>query len=319
MAVVPKNTDLPRVILCGLPHCGKTSIVKVVFDKLQPHETMFLDSSLKNETLLVNRSALLTYRVVDFLSAGFSTSSFEDAELTDLHKNCAVVFVLDAQQEPYKDAITAAKRMMELLTARSKEQFNLHVLIHKVDGDKFYNDEMKKDMLQEIRGKMGSDMTENLAAREIKYHLTSIYDHTIFETFSKIIQGVIPRLSILEECIDTLALNSRMEKAFLFDMVSKLFIAEDSQRVFTQAYEICADMIDVVIDVCSIYGEDGKTTNSKTYMHLGQYVLYHKEVEKTLALVCILQEDTFDRRHLIDYNIGVFQEVLKEILATPDS
>eukprot|EP00971_Amphidinium_carterae_P043867 863270-Amphidinium_carterae.1 len=104
-----------------------------------------------------------------------------------------------------------------------------------------------------------------------------------------------------------------MEKAFLFDMVTKMFIAEDSQRVFTQAYEICADMIDVVIDVCSIYGENGETTNSSSVINLGdQYVLYHREVEKCLALVCILRLDHFDRRHLLDYNISVFQEVSQD-------
>ena len=52
----------------------------------------------------------------------------------------------------------------------------------------------------------------------------------------------------------SIAQNSGIEKAFLFDMVSKIYIATDSSPVDMQSYELCCDMIDVVIDVSCIYG-----------------------------------------------------------------
>ena len=48
--------------------------------------------------------------------------------------------------------------------------------------------------------------------------------------------------------------NSGIEKAFLFDVVSKIYIATDSSPVDMQSYELCCDMIDLVIDVSCIYG-----------------------------------------------------------------
>jgi Ras-related GTP-binding protein C/D len=48
--------------------------------------------------------------------------------------------------------------------------------------------------------------------------------------------------------------NSAIEKAFLYDVVSKIYIATDSSPVDMQSYELCCDMIDVVIDVSCIYG-----------------------------------------------------------------
>lgn len=48
--------------------------------------------------------------------------------------------------------------------------------------------------------------------------------------------------------------NSAIEKSFLFDVVSKIYIATDSTPVDMQSYELCCDMIDVVIDVSWIYG-----------------------------------------------------------------
>lgn len=48
--------------------------------------------------------------------------------------------------------------------------------------------------------------------------------------------------------------NSAIEKAFLYDVVSKMYIATDSTPVDMQSYELCCDMIDVVIDISWIYG-----------------------------------------------------------------
>ena len=48
--------------------------------------------------------------------------------------------------------------------------------------------------------------------------------------------------------------SCNMEKSFLFDVVSKVYIATDSNPVDMQSYELCSDMIDVVIDVSCIYG-----------------------------------------------------------------
>ena len=58
-------------------------------------------------------------------------------------------------------------------------------------------------------------------------------------------------------CADTRCLHTQscgIEKAFLFDVVSKIYIATDSNPVDVQSYELCSDMIDVVIDVSCIYG-----------------------------------------------------------------
>merc|ERR1711912_225181 len=96
---------------------------------------------------------------------------------------------------------------------------------------------------------------------QLTFHCTSIYDHSIFEAFSKVVQKLIPQLPYLEQSLDLLITQSRMEKAFLFDVVSKVYIASDPQPVDLQSYELCSDMIDVVIDVSCIYGlaEDGNS------------------------------------------------------------
>ena len=45
-----------------------------------------------------------------------------------------------------------------------------------------------------------------------------------------------------------------MEKVYLFDVVSKTYLATDSSPIDMQNYAICSDMIDVYIDISCIYG-----------------------------------------------------------------
>lgn len=52
-----------------------------------------------------------------------------------------------------------------------------------------------------------------------------------------------------------------MQKVFLFEMKSKAYLASDSAPVEPQNYAICADMIDVVIDISLIYGYVGINGN----------------------------------------------------------
>ena len=86
------------------------------------------------------------------------------------------------------------------------------------------------------------------------FHLTSIYDHSIFEAFSKVVQKLIPQLPTLENLLDIFNKGSMVEKSFLFDVASKIYVATDGTPVHVQTYELCCDMIDVVLDISCIYG-----------------------------------------------------------------
>ena len=102
--------------------------------------------------------------------------------------------------------------------------------------------------------------------------------------------------------MDTLIQRSNIQKAFLFDVISKIYIATDSSPVNMQHYEICSELIDVLIDVTCIYGVDDEDKGSKfdkkssSFIRLGNtnpsenIVLYLREVDKCLALVCLINE-----------------------------
>lgn len=313
MEEINSETDPSKfVLLCGPQRSGKTSILKVVFQKMSPHETLFFEPTQKTEITSVKRNDLVTFKVFDFPGSHY----FDDSEAAVFNKTGAVVFVIDAQEEPYTQALESASKIIEV-AHRVNPKISFDILIHKVDGDQFFSDDHKTEITKDIQMKLSEELSDKVDAH-MTFHCTSIYDHTIFEAFSKVVQKLIPQLPYLEQMLDLLITNSRMDKAFLFDVVSKVYIASDPQPVDLQSYELCSDMIDVVIDVSCIYGyadgQDPKESKSCCVIHLcNGTLLYLKEVDRCLALVCILREENFDRQHLLDYNIQEFKKALQKI------
>ena len=80
---------------------------------------------------------------------------------------------------------------------------------------------------------------------------------------SKVVQRLFPFVKQIQSMLDALIQSSRIEKAFIFDLVSKIFIATDSNPTdILSHYEICSELIDVLIDVSCIYGDNSQSTFS---------------------------------------------------------
>jgi len=199
-------------------------------------------------------------------------------------------------------------------------KLNFHVLIHKVDGDNYLSDDHKNECQREIK----KSITDELAESQIKprYHMTSIYDHTIFAAMSQIVQGLSPQLPHLEKLLNQLIASCSIEKAFLFDVISKIYVATDSSPADIQTYELCSDMIDVVLDVSNIYGlKGGKEdpwafdADSASIIKLSNnYVLTLPEVHKFLALVCLMRAQSYSKTGLVEYNFSQVKSTLNALL-----
>ena len=330
------SSSRPRLLLMGARRCGKSSIQKVVFHKMSPHETLFLESTNDIRVRDISTSALLQFHLLDF-PGGFDFADRRSAITPDkiFRRSGTLVFVIDAQDDEnqFSESIDYF-----LSLARQAYGINpaLHfaVLIHKVDGEAYISEEHKADCMSEIR----KTITEELAEAQLQqlrpsFHLTSIYDHSVFEAFSKVVQQLIPQLSVLETLLDGLILSCSMDKAFLFDIVSKVYVATDSNPVDMQTYELCSDMIDVVIDVSCIYGIHstqsgvkavsdglGYDTDSASIIHLSNdYALYLREVNRYLALVCLMREDSWKKGGLVEYNFTQLKEAISRVLEVKDT
>ncbi|XP_052763166.1 ras-related GTP-binding protein C-like isoform X2 [Mya arenaria] len=314
----------PRILLMGLRRSGKSSIQKVVFHKVSPNETLFLESTNKIVKEDVTNCSFFVYHVWDLPGHLEYFDSTFDPEMI-FGGCCALIFVIDAQDD-YMDALTKLHITVSRVY-KMNPKIKFEVFIHKVDG---LSDDHKIEAQRDIHQRATEDLVDaGLENIHLSFYLTSIYDHSIFEAFSKVVQKLIPQLPTLENLLDIFISNSGIEKAFLFDVVSKVYIATDSTPVDMQSYELCCDMIDVVLDVSCIYGEDeevqlstdrikednGSSQMSSVIKLNNGTVMYLREVTKFLALVCILREDSFDKRGLIDFNFWNFRQGIEDVFA----
>ncbi|XP_068207179.1 ras-related GTP-binding protein D isoform X2 [Palaemon carinicauda] len=304
----------PKILLMGLRRSGKSSIQKVVFHKMTPNETLFLESTNKIESENISNSSFVQFKILDFPGQiDFFEPSFDSEKIFGGHG--ALVFVIDAQD----DYMEATQRLHQTVLRAHKVNPNLRfeVFIHKVDG---LSDDIKIETQRDIHQRANDDLIDaGMEQIHLSFYLTSIYDHSIFEAFSKVVQKLIPQLPTLENLLNIFISNSGIEKAFLFDVLSKIYIATDSSPVDMQSYELCCEMIDVVIDISDIYGKDEGVQvpfdkESSSIIKLNNAtILYLREVSRYLALVCILREDNFERQGLIDYNFLCFRNAIQEV------
>ncbi|KAI5608120.1 ras-related GTP-binding protein C [Silurus asotus] len=309
------DTDKPRILLMGLRRSGKSSIQKVVFHKMSPSETLFLESTNKIYKDDISSSSFVQFQIWDFPGqVDFFDPTF-DYEMI-FRGTGALIFVIDAQDD-YMEAL-GRLHLTVSRAYRVNPHINFEVFVHKVDG---LSDDHKIETQRDVHQRANDDLTDaGLDQLHLSFYLTSIYDHSIFEAFSKVVQKLIPQLPTLENLLNIFISNSGIEKVFLFDVLSKIYVATDSSPVDMQSYELCCDMIDMVIDVSSIYGlkEDGSGSaydkDSLAIIKLNNTtVLYLKEVTKFLTLVCILREESFERKGLIDYNFHCLRKAIHEV------
>uniref|UniRef100_T1H3I2 Ras-related GTP-binding protein n=1 Tax=Megaselia scalaris TaxID=36166 RepID=T1H3I2_MEGSC len=257
---------------------------------MSPNETLFLPSTCEIVKDDINNSSFVQFQIWDFPGQiDFIDPTF-DSDM--IFGGCgALIFVIDAKDD-YNEALTKFKNTVTK-AYKVNPRIKFEVFIHKVDG---ISDDSKMESQRDIHQRATDDLADaGLHQIRLSFHLTSIYDHSIFEAFSK---------------------NSGIEKAFLFDVVSKIYIATDCSPVDMQSYELCCDMIDVVIDLSSIYSTEDLAFDNKTSSLIklnNNTILYLREVNKFLALVCILREENFNKQGVIDYNFLCFRDAIGQV------
>lgn len=320
----------PRLMLMGQRRSGKSSISSVVFHKMPPTETLFLESTARIQRDSMH--SFMDFQVWDFPGQVdyFDQAAFDvDAIFPDVG---ALIWVIDAQDE-YLDAIVRLNYVI-LRLRESYPNVNVEVFIHKVDGlSDDYRVDIQRDIIQRIQDELSDAGYENAP---VNFHLTSIYDHSIFEAFSKVIQKLITHLATLEALLNDLCRKCRFEKVYLFDVLTKIYIATDSTPVDMPSYEICSDFIDVIVDISEVYGWErsqeyvarleGTPFNKPLSEQQGCTVaescivlsdqkrpVLLREVDKYLALVAIMKEGTHGKMPMVTFNVEVVVQALSKV------
>lgn len=318
----PKDSNA-TILLMGLRRGGKSSICKVVFHNMQPLDTLYLELTSKPTT--EQFSSLIDLSVMELPG---QLNYFEpNVDSERLFSSVgALVYVIDSQDE-YLNALTNLSMIIEFAYLVNPK-IHIEVLIHKIDG---LLEDYRMDAQRDIMQRTGDELLDlGLEGVQVSFYLTSIFDHSIYEAFSRIVQKLIPELPLLENMLDNLVQHSLIDKVFLFDANLKIYVATDSSPVDIQTYEVCAEFIDITIDLEDLYVDDsndaggnsnrGSNKDLKSVSHLSNgSSLYLKQMIRGLALVALIRNDEINNLSLdstlaiIDYNVSHFKKSLMKM------
>lgn len=236
----------------------------------------------------------------------------------------ALIWVLDAQDDYYEAIDNLNQTILKL--QQDHPSINIEVFVHKVDGlSAEYRADIFRDIQQHVLDELADAGYENAP---VTFYQTSIYDHTIFEALSKVMQKLVPQLATIENLLNNLCASCNITKAYIFDAGSKTYIAADTTPCDIKTYETCSEFIDMVVDFGDCYMWEGGSRRvvpvekpsydaeaTMTFEKGGYGHIHLKEMNRHLILLCLMGDDTLANKAYVDFNIDKFRDALAEVFA----
>ena len=337
-----------KILLTGPRKGGKTSILRVLLKKMPAHETVYLEgtSGLKIEKKSGNR--LLPFRFAE-MGGSFHWEDKEneyDAVLFGpSSKVDTVVIVLDASDEgvasSMSHSLSLAKRVM-LRSIKVNPKINIVVFLHKYDRNYRYDDTassstgpaggsgsggmtVRSDQKKtEFVSQWKTQLLElvNCASVNLSIYCTSIFDDSLQDVFSSIVQRSLLKDGRIENLLDLLTSTGNFDKSYLIDKTTRILLATDNSPD-PGTRPILSDVLDLINNVTKVYASSAATTTSSSGgggkteqiigLSTGQYI-YLKMLDDELGLVVLIRETHHDRIHLLNRNINTFWEALQQVI-----
>eukprot|EP00835_Amoeboradix_gromovi_P003367 NODE_219_length_14015_cov_0.496335.p5 type:complete len:275 gc:universal NODE_219_length_14015_cov_0.496335:5070-5894(+) len=268
-------SQLPKLYFSGTPKAGTSSIHRVIFNKLSPNETLFLEPTHKIEHYITESVLKLNIYDIPF-------DLLPQTDVSDGH----LIFVHNSQDPQPLEAVLP-------LVAKSSKQCT--VLLHKRDG---VPEEVMLDLIRESQQRLSED------GIEAQVIATSIYDSSIFEGLSLVLQKHL-NTPALENVLNITCSLTFIEKLYLLDASSKLYISMDSASL--SAYEVLSDSIDMMVDCLALYTS---TDIKKSKITLSHVHIVCIRVHKELVLLGL----TRDMHAITWHNLECIADQVREIL-----
>ena len=329
----------PKIIFCGPKKSGKTSILRVLFGRVSPHETMYLEPTqgIRLEPASPNR--LMNFRLAEVSGNWPWEDSPADYDAALFGRCMSLVCVADAADEAQGQLShsLALARRVAVRAWRVNPAINVEIFLHKTDRNfRFESDmfssgpagfsahapgEQKLAFVRDVSNQFSDQLrAAGIAKPEFVCHCTSIFDSTLHEAFSRVVQRSLLKDGRIEQLMDLLVSSSNLDKAFLFDVPSKVHFATDTTPSDPTLLALMQDLLEVVADFSGIYaGNQGggldESAGGLIGLNNGQN-LYMRLLDDTqLALVCLIREGHCDRLHLLNRNISNFSRALTRTVA----
>ncbi|KAG0691843.1 Gtr1/RagA G protein conserved region-domain-containing protein [Suillus ampliporus] len=210
-----------KILFLGTRRSGKTSILQVLFDDLPVKQTFYLEPTMRVAKHFIDTVIPL--------------------EIWDCPGN-------DVYQQP-------VSKLVEFIVAACQvnPDINFEVFVHKAER---LQEDDKIENFRQIHERVMDRLLDESPEFEqfpLNFHLTSIYDHSLREAFSRVLHKLVDSLPYLEELLNVFCSNTASPKAFLFDTSSKIHVATDASPVDQATHNLCCDYLSMLNSFGPLY------------------------------------------------------------------
>jgi len=310
----PNGVTIPpyKILFTGLRKSGKTSAHAVVFQSLPPKQSFYLEPTVRLAKSVVD--SIISLEIWDCSLSG-SVDSLE----VSLKQFSSLVYFIDIQDSFHQSIAKLTNLVMKAIVERP--DINLEVFVHKVES---MPEEYRAETFRMIQNRVADELDDAGVDSQgvlINYHLTSIFDHTIWEAFSRVIQRLIEPAQFLEDCLNLFCANSQISKAFLFDLSSRIYVATDSAPVDRFTHTLAWDYLTLLRQFEPLYKTPSANPPKETLtawttgsIRLNPHTtLAFWQITNALGVVAMLPSETFHhRRGLVEYNLVFFRDGVRD-------
>lgn len=248
----------------------------MVFQNQEPSSSLLLENPVSsdggNSVVALN----------SFVQLQISTAGEELPKHEEICSVRTVIFVIDLQSD-WIVAMSELIKLIEGVKVKNENTPDFAVFLHKSDG---LSTKDKQDVYKDIRKQVFDELGPSNSI-QVEFYLTSLYDHSILHAISKVVQRHLNSNEDLTRLLDKFCQENSLQKAYLFDILSKVYIASDSSSPDPDMYDLCNDSIDVVDDIAFIYNpHKSEPTIANIILDNNRKIIF-VSISKGLALLCV--------------------------------
>ncbi|KAL9935475.1 hypothetical protein V8E36_005823 [Tilletia maclaganii] len=330
-----------NIVVLGRVRAGKTSIIRTLVNHLDPKDAVGLDPTDSSSSYHLDSFIPLVLwdtpgqtkpdRAPKHLAhvADPTQLAWEDV--------CALIYVIDAQDHVYHTdlSFTIADAY------EHNPNISFHIFVHKIDG---HSDDYSSEVLQGVEEGVDDQLRYELDTYpDVKrhYHMTSIYDSSIFVAFSRVLRQLLTANTFAEQLdvlCDKFNTTCSMERTYIFDIPNRIYLATDNSPSDSSAFTTMSAYLKFLLQFAGIYSrlQESVTTDgapdigtahsagARRLSHAasaapGRYAsstarltkdisLAFWQLNNSLALVTMLRTNTYaTQAGLLEYNIAFFR------------
>lgn len=163
----------------------------------------------------------LEFKVYDFPTK-YELSDPAPNEQMILKNAYALIYVINPQFDTFNSLETFVN-VYEYMRKKNSNNVQFFIFINKADME-LTSQDAKDEFLIKHKKKLADEGINN---KDVNIHFTSILDYSVFEAFSNVVQKVLPCTPYICKLLNKLASYCKIDKIFIFDISTKLFIAHN--------------------------------------------------------------------------------------------